>query len=209
VSGRADIILVGYSGHGLVVADAAVCSGTAIRYYADIKAAEMNPFDLEYLGNEGRSDFQGWGNNFLFALGIGDNNVRQRIALGIKKKEETFINIIHPESSISGTAKLGLGLFISKNVSINVLAEVGDYSILNTGCIIEHECSLRSAVHVGPGAVLAGNVTVGDRSFIGANSVIKQGIVIGNDVVIGAGSVVIHDIPDNGKVAGNPARNIR
>jgi sugar O-acyltransferase (sialic acid O-acetyltransferase NeuD family) len=135
--------------------------------------------------------------------------VRQRIALGIKKKEETFINIVHPESSISGTAKLGLGLFISKNVSVNVLAEVGDYSILNTGCIIEHECSVRSAVHVGPGAVLAGNVTVGDRSFIGANSVIKQGIVIGNDVVIGAGSVVIHDILDNGKVAGNPARNIR
>lgn len=209
MSGKADIILIGYSGHGFAVADAAVCSGSAIKFYADVKIANVNPFGLEYLGNEGQPDFQGWGKNFFFALGIGDNITRERIALGIRKKEEAFINIVHPESSISGTAKLGLGIFVSKHVSINVLAEVGDYSILNTGCIIEHECSLGSAVHVGPGAVLAGNVTVGDRSFIGANSVIKQGIAIGNDVLIGAGSVVIHDIPDGGKVAGNPARNIR
>jgi acetyltransferase EpsM len=35
---------------------------------------------------------------------------------------------------------------------------VGKNVILNTGCIIEHECVLGDAVHIGPGAVLAGNV---------------------------------------------------
>jgi acetyltransferase EpsM len=55
---------------------------------------------------------------------------------------------------------------------------------------------------------LAGNVTIGERSFIGANAVLKQGIVIGKDVVVGAGAVVLHDIPDNMKIVGNPGRFI-
>jgi acetyltransferase-like isoleucine patch superfamily enzyme len=56
--------------------------------------------------------------------------------------------------------------------------------------------------------VLTGNVSVGYRTFIGANTVVKQGIRIGNDVVIGAGSVVISDVPDGKKIVGNPSREI-
>jgi acetyltransferase-like isoleucine patch superfamily enzyme len=57
--------------------------------------------------------------------------------------------------------------------------------------------------------VLCVNVSVGENSFIGAKSVIKENISIGNNVTVGAGSVVIRDIPDNVKVAGNPARIIK
>ena len=38
---------------------------------------------------------------------------------------------------------------------------------------------LEEAVHIAPGAVLLGNVYIGERSFVGANVVIKQGVVIG------------------------------
>jgi acetyltransferase EpsM len=55
---------------------------------------------------------------------------------------------------------------------------------------------------------LAGNVKVGERTFIGSNSVIKQGIHIGKDVIIGAGAVVLNNIPDGTKVVGNPNRFI-
>jgi acetyltransferase-like isoleucine patch superfamily enzyme len=44
---------------------------------------------------------------------------------------------------------------------------------------------------------------------IGSNATILCGITIGEGAVIGAGSVVIKDVPDNGVVAGNPARIIR
>lgn len=47
---------------------------------------------------------------------------------------------------------------------------------------------------------------IGNDVWIGANVFIKQGLVIGDSVVIGAGSVVTHDIPENSIVFGNPAR---
>jgi serine acetyltransferase len=62
---------------------------------------------------------------------------------------------------------------------------------------------------IGPGAVVCGNVSVGENSFIGAISVIKENISIGKKVTVGAGSVVIRDIPDNVKVVGNPDRIIK
>lgn len=50
---------------------------------------------------------------------------------------------------------------------------------------------------------------VGDYTFIGGNAMILPGVRVGNHCIIGSGSVVTHDIPDNSIAAGNPARIIR
>jgi acetyltransferase-like isoleucine patch superfamily enzyme len=55
----------------------------------------------------------------------------------------------------------------------------------------------------------AGPIRIGDRVWCGLNVTILQGVTIGDDVVIGAGSLVIKDIPSNTIVAGVPAREIR
>ena len=52
-------------------------------------------------------------------------------------------------------------------------------------------------------------VTIGDNVWIGGNCVVLPGVKIGNNAVIGAGSVVTKDIPDNVCAAGNPCRVIR
>ncbi|MDZ7692666.1 MAG: DapH/DapD/GlmU-related protein [Balneolaceae bacterium] len=71
------------------------------------------------------------------------------------------------------------------------MSEIGKYVILNTNCVIEHECRIANGVHVAPGAVLAGNVEVGKGSFIGANTVVKESVSIGEDVIVGAGATII------------------
>lgn len=48
-------------------------------------------------------------------------------------------------------------------------------------------------------------ITIGNDCWIGGNAIILPGIKIGNGVVIGAGSVVTKDIPDNCLAVGNPA----
>lgn len=200
------IILIGYSGHGKFVAETALELGLNLRYYSDRTIVENNYFNLSYLGSESEETFKGWEKESKFILGIGDNKIRSRIAKMIINKNKEILNVISSYSIISKTVKMGYGNFISKNVSINSFATIGDYTILNTGSIIEHDCVIQSGVHVGPGAVLAGAVSVGNNSFIGANSVVKQGVKIGSNVIVGAGTVVLKDVPDNVTIVGNPGR---
>lgn len=202
------IVLVGYSGHGLVVADAAIEQGLDLQYYSDKKIASKNPFNLKYLGFEKDPQFSHWGQGFKFALAIGNNEIRRKTGEYILSKGEELVNIMHPRASISKGLNIGKGNFINNSAVVNTQVMIGNYCVLNTGAILDHECQLDDAVHVAPGAVLAGGVEVGKNSFIGANSVIKEGISIGENVIIGAGTVVIRDVADNTKIVGNPGKII-
>jgi sugar O-acyltransferase (sialic acid O-acetyltransferase NeuD family) len=202
------IILVGYSGHGLVVADTAFENNLNVIGYTEKSLNNVNPYKLEYLGNESSSNFYLWDLDVDFILGIGDNILRKKLYNFIFKKGKKVISLINSTASISSFATIGDGIFINRNVTINAFAKIGSNVILNTGCIVEHECEIRDNVHIGPGAVLAGNVRVGSGSFIGANSVIKQGVEIGKNVIVGAGTVVLNDISDGNKIVGNPHRFI-
>jgi acetyltransferase EpsM len=202
------IILVGYSGHGLVVADTALENNLNLIGYTEKSVNEVNPFKLEYLGDESSLDFKGWDLDVAFILGIGDNINREKIYKHILENGKKVISLINSTSFISSFASIGEGVFINRNVSINAFAKIGSNVILNTGCIIEHDCLIGDSVHIAPGAVLAGNVKVGSGSFIGANSVIKQGVEIGKNVIVGAGTVVLNDISSEKKIVGNPSRFI-
>ena len=56
------------------------------------------------------------------------------------------------------------------------------------------------------GGCIAKPISVGDNCWLGANVSVLPGVNIGNGVVIGAGSVVTHNIPDNVVAVGNPCK---
>ena len=53
------------------------------------------------------------------------------------------------------------------------------------------------------------DITIGDNVWIGGSVCVMPGVTIGNNAVIGAGSVVTKDIPENAIAVGNPARVLR
>lgn len=203
-----EFVLVGYSGHGFVVLEAARLSCINIQEYTEINKVTRNPFKLEYLGFEMDPQFKGWVTEKQYVLGIGDNHIRQKVGDHIISKKKKILNVIHPSASVSEQVVMGIGNFLARNTTINPFVKMGDFCIINTGAIIDHECSFGNAVHIGPGAVLAGNISVGNCSFIGANAVIIQGVSIGENVIIGAGAVILKDVADNKKVVGNPGMEI-
>lgn len=85
----------------------------------------------------------------------------------------------------------------------------GDYVFIGPGC------SFHTAQH--PIHPIQRNqkierclpITVGDNVWFGANCVVLPGVTIGSNTVIGAGSVVTRDIPDNVVAVGNPCRVLR
>jgi len=204
VQDKKAVAIIGYSGHSFVVLDAAKQMGLDVKYYCERNQVSCNPFGLHCLGDEGSASFD-WDSTDEFILGIGNNKIRQKVAALIVSKKKSLLNVIHPSAIISKYATFGKGNFFAANVVVNALAKIADHCILNTGCIVEHECVIHNGVHLGPGAVLAGNVSAGENSFIGANSVIKQGVSIGRGVIVGAGSVVVKNIPDHEIWVGNPA----
>ncbi|KRK88630.1 sugar O-acetyltransferase [Lentilactobacillus sunkii] len=59
------------------------------------------------------------------------------------------------------------------------------------------------------GGCIAKPITIGDRCWLAANVTVLPGVTIGSDTIIGAGSVVTHNIPNNVIAAGNPCKVIR
>jgi sugar O-acyltransferase (sialic acid O-acetyltransferase NeuD family) len=201
-------VIIGYSGHAYVVLSAAHMCGLQVVGYAEKKERTHNPYELFYFGYEEDENFDGWGKDYEFILGIGDNRIREKVTNLILTKSEILRTVIHPSAIIESRVEIGIGTFVALGAMINSLAKIGKSVIINTGAIVEHECIIGDYSHIAPGAVLTGKVKVGDRSFIGANAVIKEGIQIGDDVIIGAGTVVLNDVLDNKKLVGNPAREI-
>ena len=64
-------------------------------------------------------------------------------------------------------------------------------------------------VHISPNAALAGNILVKKGAHIGLGANVIQGITIGENAIIGAGTVVLTDVPNNAVVVGNPGRIVR
>ena len=138
-------------------------------------------------------------------VAIGDNNIRARHFRKLKRLGFELINAIHPNSSIAPSAKTGKGVVVSAGAIINTNARIGNNCIVNTGAVVEHECVVANHVHIAPRVCVAGRTRIGEKSFIGIGSVVKEYLTIGRNVVIGAGSVVLGDVPDNVMVAGIPA----
>ena len=82
------------------------------------------------------------------------------------------------------------------------LISVGDESVISSDVrILAHDGSTKH----GTGYIRIGRVDIGQRVYIGAKSIVLPGVRIGDDAIVGAGSVVTHDVPARTVVAGNPA----
>lgn len=200
------VAIVGYSGHAYVIIDIFLNAGRLVTAYCDSEEKTLNPYHLTYLGKE--SEVINKLKNFDFFACVGHNGIREKIHTNLSQFLGSPINAIHPSAVISASVKMGDGVMIAANATLNPLVEIGKGVICNTSTSIDHECIIGDFTHIAPGAVLCGNVKVGRSTFVGANAVVRQGVTIGNNVIIGAGTVVVKDIPDNSTVIGNPARKL-
>ena len=63
-------------------------------------------------------------------------------------------------------------------------------AIINTKALVEHECVVGDFAHIAVGAVLCGQVVVGEGAFVGANATVIQCREIGSNEIVPAGEVV-------------------
>jgi acetyltransferase EpsM len=141
-----------------------------------------------------------------FVISIGSNQIRKEI---VNQKPRAYINAIHPSSVVSKSVAVGFGNAFMAGVCINARTKISNHCIVNTNATVDHDCVLEDFVHVSPGAQLGGNVYVGEGTHIGIGASIIPGIKIGRWSVVGAGAVVVNDVPDGVTVVGVPARILK
>lgn len=107
--------------------------------------------------------------------------------------------------------ELGKNFYSNHNLVILDCAKV----VFGDNVFLGPNCGFYTAIHPicaeerNAGIESAKPIFVGDNVWIGGSVTVLPGVKIGNNSVIGAGSVVVKDIPENVVAVGNPCRVIR
>ena len=142
-------------------------------------------------------------------VAIGSNVVRQRIFNELALAGKKILTIVHPHTMISPRARLRQGTIAIAGTVVNRDAKVGRGVILNTLCSVGHDCLLKDFVQIAPGVNLGGAAIIGEGVFLGIGTKVVPEAQIGAWSIVGAGSVVLDDLPSGSYCHGVPARVIR
>jgi UDP-perosamine 4-acetyltransferase len=200
-----NVVIIGYGGHAISVISACLSLGYTIVGYTNHKKNEKADFALHYLGND-EVYLSNPLKSCLHFCAVGDNQQRQTIQTNYLNHGLLFTNIIHPSAFLEQTVTLGRGIYIGAMTYLGGLVNIDDGAIINNHVSVDHDCYIGKFTHIGPKSCLTGNVTIKERVFLGCGSNVIPGIVIQSDVIVGAGSVVIHNIEQGKTVKGSPAK---
>lgn len=198
-----NLVIVGASGHGKVIADIAEKVG-----YTDIVFLDDNP-KVESCGTykvvgECKSALSYKTSDFIVA--IGNTKVRRKIQSELNEMGLHIVSLIHPAAVIAPNVVIGIGTVVMAGAVINPCTEIGQGCIVNTCASVDHDCRIGDYVHVSVGAHVAGTVIIGDNTWVGAGATVINNIKITADCMIGAGAVVVKNIENKGIYKGVPAR---
>ncbi len=203
-----DMVILGAGGHGRVVLDVIQQAGEhkPVGFLDNNRSLHGRRVDglpvlggLEQLEELKKRGIRG------AIVAIGDNGVRRAMADILEADGFELLNAIHPSAQLANTVNVGRGVVIAAGALVCAHCQIGDYVILNTGCIVDHESMIGTCAHICPGVRLAGHVTVESGAFIGIGATVIQNLRVGFESVVGAGSVVVNNVDPMTTVVGVPA----
>ena len=147
---------------------------------------------------------------YKLIVAVGDSKTRKYLVDNLPSSTQ-FFTFIHPTaitSRFSGTT-IGEGSFIGAYSIITTNIKLGKHTLLNRGNHIGHDSIIGDYFSAMPGAIVSGNVTMGNNVYMGTNSTIKEEITITDNVIIGLNSGVVKNINQEGTYVGLPAKKIK
>lgn len=205
-----NVVIIGASGHGKVIADIVLKSGDNLIGFLDDNMDIQNKEifkEKKVIGVvKDCEKIQRDNSKYFFVIGIGNNYIRKEM---FEKYKLNYYTAIHPNAVISNQVEIGKGTVVMANVVINADSSIGENCIINTGSIIEHDNKIDNNVHISPNSTLCGTVKVGELTHIGASVTVKNNTIICGNCIIGAGAVIVKNIEKKGTYLGMPAKIIK
>ncbi len=146
-----------------------------------------------------------------YVCAVGSSKIRKKIIehLELINPDIKYGVLIDPSVEKSDLIEIGEGSIICAHTILTVNIEIGKHVIINLDCTIGHDAVLRDFVTMYPSANVSGQSYIGFCSELGTGMQIIQGKKIGNCTIVGAGAVVVKDLPDKCTAVGSPAKAIK
>lgn len=146
-----------------------------------------------------------------YVCAVGSSVVRKKI---IKRLEALissvrFATLIDPSVEMSRFIEVGEGTIICAHNILTVNISIGKHVIINLDCTVGHDAQLGNFTTLYPSVNLSGGVVAGECVEFGTGCQVLQYKKVGEHTVIGAGSVVIKDVPSFCTAVGVPAKPIK
>jgi len=201
-----------------------VGAGTYGQVYAEYLQEDYNILgfidDDEKLSNTEINGIKVLGNfNFLLNsiensvnvfIPIGNNKVRVELFKKVIDKGFKTPNFIHKKTLIHSSVKIGKCVYILPGTQIMPLTEIKDFVLISMGVNIAHHVTIEQGCFFSQGSNIGASLALKENAYLGIASTVMTGVkIVGKDSLIGAGAVIIKDVPDNATVVGNPGRVIK
>jgi UDP-N-acetylbacillosamine N-acetyltransferase len=146
-------------------------------------------------------------NRVIFAITNG--RARLRLTQFARASGFQLATVTHPQTTVASDVSIGAGTFIMAGAVVMPGSVLGENVVISTSASVDHECVIADGAWINAGVHLGGRVTVEEAATVELGAVVAGRIRIGADSVVGAGSLVLDDIPSRVLAYGRPARVIR
>ena len=197
------IIVIGAGGHSAEIDD-----------YFQYAKNKLPDFELEIVGyiDDNASSYRNYDftapflgdiqshlvqKEFYYIMGIANLKYRRPIIEKFLAEGAVFISFIHPDTYISASSKIGIGVVVAPGVNIGPKVTIGNFTLINSRSSMGHDTTVGSYNFICPNVCFSGFTLVGDENLFGINSTTIPGIQIGSRNKIAAGMILDKNVGDD------------
>lgn len=191
---KRNLVIVGAGGHGRAVAEAAELEGSwsDIVFIDDNYPGQSTSGAWKIVGHPSQlGTLTEPGDAVIVA--IGNQEARERLILAQEALGIPLATVIHPRAYVSPYAIVGEGCAIMAGAIVGTAARLGRGVIVNANATVDHDAVVGDFSHLGVGVQLAGGVVIAERVWLQAGTCAGYRVRVPSDTIVAPGTSLVAD----------------